>query len=156
LSAGCARAGGRFATDALDREIARVRRQGAPLSVIMVDLDGLKQVNDRHGHGAGDRAIRQAAACLNGVLRGGDYAARVGGDEFVAVLPNCGPEMLGVVIERLQSAAREAGVSPASCTVSAGGAVLRDGDDADSLLHRADEAMYGAKRAGKDQSRIAA
>jgi len=146
----------RFAMDALDREIARVRRQGEPLSVIMVDLDGLKQINDRHGHIAGDRAICHAAACLSGALRGGDYAARAGGDEFVAVLPNCDSEMLGAVIERLQSAARGAGVSAASSTVSAGGAVLRDADDADSLLHRADEAMYDAKRAGKDQSRIAA
>jgi diguanylate cyclase (GGDEF)-like protein len=146
----------RFTMDALNREIARARRQGEPLSVIMVDLDGLKQINDRHGHSAGDEAIRHVAACLSGVLRGGDYAARVGGDEFVAVLPNCDPEMLGVVIERLQSAAREAGVSRAACTVSAGGAVLRDADDADSLLHRADEAMYDPKRAGKDQSRIAA
>jgi diguanylate cyclase (GGDEF)-like protein len=146
----------RFAIDVLNREIARARREGSPLSVIMVDLDGLKEVNDRHGHVAGDHAIRQAAASLRAVLRAGDYAARIGGDEFVAVLPGCGPEMLAVVLARLQQAAQDTGAGAEGSTVSTGGAVLQDADGADSLLQRADVALYEAKRAGKNQSRIAA
>jgi diguanylate cyclase (GGDEF)-like protein len=143
--------------DTLEREIARARRYDGPLSVMMIDLDGLKQVNDRLGHLAGDAAIRGAADALRDVLRDSDYAARLGGDEFVAVLPGCDEALLCRVLDRLQIAAtRQAVGDGMACTVSAGGAVLRDADDAQVLLDRADTALYEAKRAGKNRSRVAA
>jgi len=147
----------RFVMDTLDREIARARRHGEPLSVIMVDLDGLKEVNDRLGHLAGDEALRYAAEALRDVLRDSDYAARLGGDEFVAVLPGCDAAMLGRVLDRLQlTATRQAAGEGTACTVSAGGAVLTGDDHAQALLDRADTALYEAKRAGKNRSRVAA
>ncbi len=146
----------RFAMNAVDQEIARARRQGEPLAVIMVDLDGLKQINDRFGHVAGDQAIRFAAHALSAVLRESDYAARIGGDELVAVLPGCDEELLAGVLERLQLAATHEAAEGVTSTVSAGGAVLRETDNAQTLLDRADAALYEAKRAGRNQSRIAA
>jgi diguanylate cyclase (GGDEF)-like protein len=147
----------RFVMDTLDREIARARRHGEPLSVIMIDLDGLKEVNDRLGHLAGDEALRYAADALRDVLRDSDCAARLGGDEFVAVLPGCDSAMLGRVLDRLQlTATRQAAGEGTTCTVSAGGAVLNGDDHAQALLDRADTALYEAKRAGKNRSRVAA
>lgn len=151
----------RHIMEALDREIARARRDREPLAVIMADLDGLKQVNDRLGHVAGDAAICLASQGIKAALRAGDYAARIGGDEFVAVLPGCGHDELRTVIERLQSTATDhvsaaGGPGQPDVTVSSGGAVLRLDDIAGTLLQRADDAMYEAKRAGKNQSRIAA
>lgn|GEM_PF-3139322 len=149
--------------EALDREVARARREREPLAVIMADLDGLKQVNDRLGHVAGDAAICLAGEGIRAALRAGDYAARVGGDEFIAVLPGCGHDELRMVLERLQDAtAARVSVSAADTarqpdvTVSSGGAVLRLDDTAGTLLQRADDTMYEAKRSGKNQSRIAA
>jgi diguanylate cyclase (GGDEF)-like protein len=146
----------RFAMNAVDQEIARARRQGEPLAVIMVDLDGLKQINDRFGHVAGDQAIRFAAHALSAVLRESDYAARIGGDELVAVLPGCDNELLAGVLKRLQLAAAHEAAEGVTSTVSAGGTVLRATDNAQTLLDRADAALYEAKRAGRNQSRIAA
>jgi len=147
----------RFLMETIEREIAQARRHGRPLSLIMIDLDGLKQVNDLHGHVAGDAAIRGAADALLDVLRDSDFAARLGGDEFVAVLPACDEVLLGRVLERLQTAATRQAISEGTaCTVSAGGAVLRASDTAQVLLDRADAALYEAKRAGKSRSRLAA
>jgi diguanylate cyclase (GGDEF)-like protein len=147
----------RFAMDALDREIARARRQGEPLSVIMADLDGLKQINDNLGHGAGDLALRLAAGALRNVLRAGDLAARLGGDEFIVVLPGCYEALLAAVLARLHVVSTsDASDERVASTISTGGAVLEADDNADTLLKRADAALYDAKRAGKNCSRIAA
>lgn len=147
----------RFTTHTLEREIVRARRYGWPLSVIVADLDGLKQINDRLGHQAGDQAIRNAANALRDALRDCDYPCRVGGDELAAVLPDCDEEGLARVLDRLQIAAtRQAAGEGTACTVSAGGAVLHVNDSVDTLLGRADGALYEAKRAGRSRSRIAA
>ncbi|MBI5283708.1 MAG: GGDEF domain-containing protein [Chloroflexi bacterium] len=147
----------RFVMEALDREIARARRGGEPLAVIMADVDGLKQINDRLGHGGGDHAIRHIATALAESVRHSDYAARFGGDEFVAVLPGCSEDMLAAILERMRVAATVyPNGEPAATTVSAGGAILRAGDDTAALLARADDALYAAKRAGKNQVHLAA
>ncbi len=147
----------RFIIDTLDREIARAGRHGESLSVIMADLDGLKQINDRLGHQAGDQAMRLAADALRSALRDIDYPARIGGDELAAVLPNCDEDGLAGVLDRLQRACRaQAAGEGAACTISSGGAVLRADDGAHTLLGRADAALYEVKRAGKNNSRIAA
>jgi diguanylate cyclase (GGDEF)-like protein len=158
----------RHAMEALTREVAQARRLGHPLAVVMLDLDGLKQINDRWGHQAGDAAIRQVAGAIRHALRTGDVPARLGGDEFVAILPGCGIDTLEPLLRRIHDAHAHAssaesvtddGAAPAAAhatTLSAGAAVLAGTDDADSLLQRADAALYDAKRAGKNRSRIAA
>jgi len=147
----------RFVMETLSREIARARRGGEPLAVIMADVDGLKQINDRLGHGGGDHAIRHIAGALAEAVRHSDYTARFGGDEFVAVLPGCPEDLLATILERVRlTAARYANGEPAATTVSAGGAMLRAGDDTATLLARADDALYAAKRAGRNQVRLVA
>lgn len=147
----------RFVMETLSREIARARRADEPLAVIMADVDGLKQINDRLGHGGGDQAIRHIAGALAEAVRHSDYTARFGGDEFVAVLPGCPEDLLATILERMRlAAARYPNGEPAATTVSAGGAMLRAGDDTAALLARADDALYAAKRAGRNQVRLVA
>lgn len=148
--------------ETLEREIARSRRTGEPLAVVVADLDDLKAINDGTGHRAGDAALRGVAAALKAALRESDIAARIGGDEFVAVLPGCATADLVSVLDRLQAATRAAAgltaddPDAARATLSTGATVLKGGDNATSILRRADRALYQSKRAGKSQSRIAA
>jgi diguanylate cyclase (GGDEF)-like protein len=127
------RAGG-LAT--LDREIARARRQGAPLSVAFVDVDGLKKVNDTLGHAAGDRLLRELVEVLSGRLRADDAVFRYGGDEFCCVLPNANLEAAARIIEDALLAALARGV-----TFSFGVAQLQNGEDRTPLLARADSEL---------------
>jgi diguanylate cyclase (GGDEF)-like protein len=129
----------------LEREIARAQRTGRPLAVVVVDVDGLKQVNDILGHASGDRLLTDLADAWTQMLRKGDLLARVGGDEFVLVMPETSTETAREVVERLRDVQ-----GPARGTRwSAGVASLRDGESADDLLDRADRRMYTAKRAGR-------
>lgn len=146
---------------ALDRHLARGRRYGLHGAVLLLDLDGLKQINDRHGHHAGDALI---VACADGVrerLRDTDGLGRLGGDEFAALLPRGGAREAEVVAEALVGVVREragadAGRERVGVTVSIGVAVLADhaGADADGILELADGAMYAAKAAGRDCYRL--
>jgi len=131
--------------NSLDREIARSQRTGRPLSLVVLDVDGLKQVNDILGHASGDRLLSDLAAAWADMLRKGDLLARVGGDEFVLVMPETTPDTARDVVERLRVVR-----GPARGTRwSAGVASLRDGEGADDLMDRADRRMYAAKRAGR-------
>jgi diguanylate cyclase (GGDEF)-like protein len=122
----------------LTRELARADRQGTPLCVLALDLDGLKAYNDAHGHAGGDRLLKRAASVWSRGLRANDLLARMGGDEFVALLPDCRFDEARHVLQRLRD-------SDAQCTCSAGIACW-DGDESGyELLSRADEAMYAAK-----------
>jgi diguanylate cyclase (GGDEF)-like protein len=127
----------------LPRAIARARRSGEALSLALMDLNGLKALNDRHGHDAGDRLLRESAAAWAGQLRGSDLLARIGGDEFAVILPSSGPEDAAMVADRL----RRALPHPAGCGV---GIVAWDGTEgAADLVQRADRALY------EDKARIA-
>lgn len=123
----------------------------AECSVALVDLDGFKEVNDRHSHAVGDTVLRAVATALRSSLRTGDTIARYGGDEFVVVLPGTGPAAAGSALRRaLRAVAELPADSGAGITLSAGLVTLDagGGDTADSVLARADSAMYRAKRLG--------
>ena len=140
----------------LDREIARAGRTTRRFSVLMLDLDLLKPVNDRHGHHFGDRLLREVADAIRGAIRLIDSAARYGGDEFAVVLPETDPEGALVVAEKLRrgiAAIRiPAGAEAVRTTASIGiVAFPEDGRTADALMANADLAMYESKRRGKDR-----
>ena len=130
---------------ALDREIARARRQKAPLAVAFIDVDGLKETNDKRGHKAGDDLLRTMAALLKGALRAQDLVMRYGGDEFVCVLPDTVADAGRAKISWIQTEADAKGIA-----FSVGVAQLERADDVVSLLGRADTEMYAVKsRRGK-------
>ncbi len=145
----------RWMQEALGKEIRRAQRFNSPLSVLMVDLDGLKAVNDRQGHAAGDCLLRHIAGRIGGVLRQFDGAARVGGDEFVIMLP--GTTLIGArqVARRLLDSIRENTAlyqdAPLPISASVGIAEWRPDWDARQLLEAADRAMYTAKCSGRDK-----
>lgn len=142
---------------------AQARRSGDPLSLIVVDLDYFKRVNDQFGHETGDDVLRETARAITSVVRGGDTAARLdgavarmGGEEFAILLPDTTTERAMRVGERLLRAielcAVRAEEGEVRITASAGVATLAGGADASfSLYARADRAMYAAKRAGRNR-----
>jgi diguanylate cyclase (GGDEF)-like protein len=135
--------------DELDRELHRSRRLGDPVTVVLLDADHFKGINDQHGHVAGDAVLCAIASALRSNTKAFDVVARVGGDEFAVVLPTCPPEAGAGVANRLCAAVAAAGVDP-TVTVSAGWATFPDhADDRAGLLSAADAALYRAKRAGR-------
>lgn len=138
--------------DALDRLYAAARRAPSPLGVICLDLDLFKQVNDRYGHAAGDAVLSAVGRALAGALRAGDLVGRVGGEEFLALLPNTDARGSMLVAERLRQeiAAIDIPAAGGRGTASLGVACLElaDGGSGD-LLRRADQALYRAKAAGR-------
>lgn len=142
----------------LESQVDLARRHGRSLSVILADLDWFKQVNDTHGHRAGDRALESFGALLHLRLRGSDPVGRLGGDEFLIVLPETPAMMALQVAEGLRHALAEhplrlEGGPELRITCSLGVAELKDGDsDGGALLARADAALYGAKAGGRDRA----
>ena len=120
-------------------------------AVVVIDLDHFKEVNDEHGHAAGDDALRAVAAHLGGSLREGDAAARYGGDEF---LVTCGAPALRRSTSRSGSARRWRMTNP-PVDFSMGVAVIRAGETPDNAFHRADAALYDAKGAGRGRAVLA-
>lgn len=142
--------------------IGRARQDATPTSVLLMDIDDFKQVNDRHGHSTGDAVLQMfARQCLKS-LRPQDMLARWGGEEFVALLPATAPADAVRISERLCKAIAESrvcgtGGAPMGVTVSIGVAVSEGGGAGlDVLLSRADAAMYTAKRSGKNRVKLAA
>lgn len=135
-------------------EIKRSRRYREPLTLMFLDLDGLKDINDRHGHRAGSAALRQVARVIRSELRETDVGARWGGDEFTILAPNTAPDAALALAERIRSRIA-AQVAPWPLTASIG-LVTVDADekharvDSASLLRAADKAMYRAKSRGKN------
>ena len=134
----------------LPRELARARREGAPLSVAMLDLDRFKAFNDRHGHLAGDRHLKRVAAAWRQVLRPYDILARFGGEEFTIILPGCELGTASGVVERLRQA------TPGGESCSAGVVEWVLNEHPEVLVTRADSALYEAKRTGRARTVAAA
>lgn len=135
---------------ALDHEVCRSQREGASLAVIVGDLDGFRQVNDRFGHLVGDKVLRVMATGLREECDEQDYIARMGGDEFVMLMPGSDPGALEAKIERIREVVRRAGAAtpePCDLSLSVGVAMYpRDGGDAEELLAESDRRMYKNKR----------
>jgi diguanylate cyclase (GGDEF)-like protein len=139
----------------LELEMQRSRRTGRPFSILLLDLDGLKQVNDRHGHLVGSQAICRLANVLRVHSRAMDTAARYGGDEFALVLPEAGSEAASGVSRRIRERLADDGEFP-RVTVSAGAAVFpRDGETIDALFNFADRELYGMKGKSKGMHTLA-
>jgi len=140
-------------------EIHRVERHVAPLSLIAIDIDHFKKINDRYGHDGGDQVLRAFARCAVGLLRDVDMAARLGGEEFVVLLPDTGQQPARIVAERLRHGLAALRVrhhdEEIRFTVSLGIAEFRAGETLKTWLARADAALYEAKAAGRDQVRLA-
>jgi two-component system, cell cycle response regulator len=130
---------------ALDVEIKRSSRTDRPFAVVLMDLDGLKQINDQYGHLVGSLALRRVAETLLGSCRGIDTAARFGGDEFALVLPETGDEAAWHVARRVADRVAEDGEQP-RLSVSVGVAMHpRDGATLEALLNTADRSLYDTK-----------
>jgi diguanylate cyclase (GGDEF)-like protein len=139
-------------------EVARARRYGRPISVAAIDIDYFKQFNDTHGHAAGDIALQCVARVLRSHIRGGDFVARVGGEEFMVALPETNTTAAMRVAELLREAVATNPVSipgrhePVPVSISIGVASWPDhGGEVTRLLDRADDRLYEAKLAGRDQ-----
>ncbi len=133
-------------------EISRAKRQGHALSVIMLDIDFFKSINDRFGHEIGDKVLVALAATIRAVLRTGDIFARLGGEEFILMLPGQGLAAAVQVAERLRLLIGGMAVAECPVTVSAGVSGLQDeSDEIDNLLRRADRGLYLAKNQGRNQ-----
>jgi two-component system, cell cycle response regulator len=142
--------------EALLREVARARRSGAALAVVVLDVDHFKRVNDAHGHAAGDLVLAEVAARARAALRAGDLLARVGGEELAAVLPAADLAAAAEVAERIRSglaaAPVVAGGAALAVTASLGCAALLPSDaDGAAVLARADARLYDAKRGGRNR-----
>jgi diguanylate cyclase (GGDEF)-like protein/putative nucleotidyltransferase with HDIG domain len=139
----------------LDSELARSKRSKSHIAVLVCDLDGFKEVNDRFGHLVGNQVLRAFAAKLKDACREYDYVARMGGDEFVVVLPGLKPDAVSETRERLRRLAMEAGREVCGndlLSLSVGHAFYPDnGTDAEQLLSEADKRMYVVKRAFHDK-----
>ncbi len=148
---------GAFMTD-LGREVAPAREQGRPLGVLMLDLDGFKQVNDNLGHLAGDALLAGLASRMRGVVRGGEGVYRYGGDEFGAIVPGADRAAADLVGARLRAAVSAqpfalGGGNRLRITCSVGAASLpEDGADATGLIEAADRAMFRAKARSKAEA----
>jgi diguanylate cyclase (GGDEF)-like protein/predicted Zn finger-like uncharacterized protein len=139
----------RFAEQRLAAEVARSERKGHPLTILTLDLNNFKQINDTYGHPAGDLVLQEFAAHLNNVIRGGDLAVRLGGDEFLVLLPECTSEQLRLVLGRLGSLEVNWHGQEIPITFSAGWKQYEPGERPEEMLARADEVLYDRKRAGK-------
>jgi len=133
----------------LAEEINRAMRHERPLTVLLIDLDGLKLVNDRLGHAAGDLVLKSFSSRLQKAIRGSDLAVRLGGDEFMVLLPECRFDEVKFVLTRLENLEVEYEGTKIPCRFSGGWTDYRHGEGAEELLKRADDTLYANKRARK-------
>lgn len=146
--------------DMAERELARARRHGNGLGLLLVDADHFKRINDTYGHGVGDEVLRDLVARAREEIRKIDYFARLGGEEFGVLLPDASFDTTRAVAERLRAAldqsaqGRTAAAGPAY-TVSIGLAMLEKGEDFAALMRRADAALYAAKAGGRNRVEVA-
>lgn len=143
----------------LEDEVSRVQRHGYPLGVVLIDLDHFKRINDLHGHAAGDEVLRSYAREILSIFRHHDLVARYGGEEFAVLLPNTIQQGVAQALEKVRrrlaevEAAQEPDATPLT-TFSAGVAEFRHGESSESLIKRADSALYAAKHKGRNRTEI--
>lgn len=150
----------RYVIELALHDLALARRHGRPLALAMLDIDHFKRVNDTWGHAAGDRALCALVTACKNSLRASDYVGRIGGEEFVCVMPETDADEAMACTERIRGAVAAlrlpAGAQPLSFTVSAGVAVLDPEHGGwDDLLHAADVALYLAKEGGRNRTVLA-
>lgn len=139
----------RFAEQRLAAEVARSERKGHPLTVLTLDLNNFKEINDKYGHLAGDQVLHEFGVRLNKVIRGSDLAVRLGGDEFLVLLPECTVEQLQLVVGRLGVLEVDWHSERIPVTFSAGWKQYELGERPEEMMARADEILYARKRASK-------
>lgn len=139
--------------ECLDREIRKAKRYERPLSVLMMDIDHFKTVNDTYGHQRGDAVLREIGGLIRGNVRTVDDAGRFGGEEFVVVCPETDSRGALVLAEQIRSViAGHVFEEVGKVTVSIGVAGLEEGDESDTVIQKADRALYTAKRGGRNRS----
>lgn len=143
----------------MSRRMDEARRYGSALSVMMLDIDRFKRVNDRHGHLAGDRVLREVAGVIKSCARRTDYVGRYGGEEFLLVCPNTDADEAAILSERIRSSVEGLGEPelriPRKITVSIGVAEMTYAElESKELLASADRGLYRAKKAGRNQVAI--
>jgi diguanylate cyclase (GGDEF)-like protein len=146
--------------DILERELSRSVRDTTPLAVLICDIDHFKQVNDEHGHVAGDAVLREVASRMTAGVRPYDFVGRYGGEEFIIVLPGCDEEDAGKAAERLRTDIYNSpvhtpeGIIHVSLSFGVATVTAPELIDTDSLIRRADQALYGAKTSGRNRVRL--
>ncbi|WP_162561191.1 GGDEF domain-containing protein [Methylobacterium terrae] len=151
----------RLFTERLDEEIARARDTGLPLSLIVLDIDHFKRVNDTYGHAIGDVVLKHVANAVMAGMRNADTVCRIGGEEIAAIMPRIDPAQAAAMADALRVAIGATAVPVGdgrtiAATVSLGFATWKPGEDGDDLFGRADAALYAAKHAGRDRISLAA
>lgn len=136
----------------LAEEMSRAVRHNRPLTLLLIDLDNLKQINDKFGHAAGDLLLKQFSERLQRAIRGSDLAVRLGGDEFMVLLPECRADEVRHVLARLEGLQVGYEHATIDCRFSRGWTDFRPGETAPELLKRADEALYDNKRESKNRA----
>jgi diguanylate cyclase (GGDEF)-like protein len=139
----------RYAEQRLRAEIARSERRGLSMIVVLVDLNDFKQINDEHGHLAGDHVLKEFAKSLNRSTRGSDLAARWGGDEFILLLLDCEVNQLSLILSRLDGVQIDFQGKILPVTFSIGWKAYEPGDQFDELIEEADRNLYAHKAAAK-------
>ena len=145
----------RYLMEQLDRELSNARRHETIFSIVLLDIDDFKRINDTCGHQVGDKVLIALSGRLASKLREIDFLARWGGEEFICLLPRCPGEEAVICAERLREALAAAPLLPEHpelrVSASFGVACYRGEDDADSIVKRADDALYTAKSSGKNK-----
>ncbi|HTU32318.1 MAG TPA: GGDEF domain-containing protein [Candidatus Acidoferrum sp.] len=139
----------------LAEEMSRAVRHRRPLTLLLIDVDNLKYINDKWGHAAGDQLLKQFADRLQRAIRGSDLAVRLGGDEFMVMLPECRTEEVRHVLGRLEGLRIDYEHQKIDCAFSRGWADFRPGETSQELLKRADAALYEHKRSRKRNANAA-
>jgi len=142
--------------NSLQRELGLAHRQQTPMSLIVLDIDNFKVINDTYGHSSGDQALKSLADVIGETMRASDIAFRYGGEEFVLILSNTDSDAAALVAERIRIATSQLfcsdGTRSFGITISLGVAQLNTGEKASTLFDRADHALYQAKKAGRNQT----
>jgi len=145
----------RYFNETIERELARAKREKYPVSVMIMDIDLFKDINDSFGHMFGDEALRVLSSLINTHIRAGDIAYRYGGDEFVVVMPSAGIEIARkraeLISQSFNSSPIQDGKGKFAATISVGIAIYPEhGSDGIEILHCADTALYQAKQSGRN------